>query len=54
MVLTGVGDACKAGILAVLGRIAGKEVEDLIVHTGIAVSLVSLQFYDTIANKAKL
>ena len=54
MVLTTGGDACQTGILAVLGRIAGKEVEDLIVDTGSAVSLVSSQFYDTIANKAQL
>ena len=54
MVLTGGGDACQTGILAVQGRIAGKEVEDLIVDTGSAVSLVSSQFYETDANKAQL
>ena len=54
MVLTTGRDACERGILAVLGRIAGKEVEDLIVDTGSAVSLVSSQFYDTIENKAQL
>ena len=36
------------------GSIAGTEVVDLIVDTGSAVSLVSCQFYDTIANKAQL
>ena len=54
MVLTTGGDACQTGILAVLNRIAGKKVEDLIVDTGSTVSLVSLQYYDTIANKAQL
>ena len=54
MVLTTGGDACQTGMLAVLGQIAKKELEDLIVKTGSAVSLVSLQFYDTIANKAQL
>ena len=54
MVLTIGRDACKTGILAVQCRIAGKEVEDLIVDTGAAVSVVSSQFYETIANKAQL
>ena len=54
MVLSTGGDACQTGILAVLGRIAGKEVEDLIVDTMSAVSLLSSRFYDTIANKAQL
>ena len=38
----------------VQGRIAGKEIKDLIVDAGSAVSLVSSQFYETIANKAQL
>ena len=54
MVLTTKRDVCQTGILAVQGRIAGKAVEDLIVDTGSAVSLVSSQFYDTIANKEQL
>ena len=54
MVLTGGRDAFQTGILAVQGRIARKEVEDLIVDTGSAVSLVSSQFYYTIVNKAQL
>ena len=54
MVLTGGGDASQTGILAVKACIAGREIEDLIVDTGSAVSLVSSQFYDTIANKAQL
>ena len=54
MVLTGGGDACQTGIRAGQGRIAGTEVKDLIVDTVSAVSLVSSQFYDTIANKAQL
>ena len=54
MVLTGGGNACQTGILAVQGRIAGTEVEDFIVDTGSSVSLVSSKFYDTIANKAQL
>ena len=54
MVLTGVGDACQTGILPVQGRIAGKEVADLIVDTGSAVSLVSSQFYKSMSNKTQL
>ena len=54
MVLAGKWDACQTGILALHGRIAGYKVEDIIVDTGSAVFFVSLQFYDTIANKAEL
>ena len=44
----GGGDPCQTGILAV------KEIEDLIVDTWFAVSLVSLQFYETITTRGQL
>ena len=53
MVLTGGGIACQTKILAVKASIAGREIKDLIVDTGSALSLLSSQFYDTIANKAQ-
>ena len=54
MVLATGGDTFKTRILAVQGCIAGKEIQDLIVDTGSPVSLVSLQFYETIINKTQL
>ena len=54
MVLAAGDNTCQTGILAVNGSIAGTEIEDLIVDTGSAMSLVSSQFYDTIPNGGKL
>ena len=54
MVFTEGGDTCQTRNLAVKACIGGKEVEDLIVDTGSSVFVVSLQFYDTVANKAQL
>ena len=54
MVLVGNEDTCQAAILAVQGMIAGKEVEDLIVDTGSAISLISTQFYDTLGGNLQL
>ena len=48
------GETCQTGILEVKGSIAGKEIENLIVDTGSAVSLVSSQFYKTITNRKQL
>ena len=50
----GGGDTCQTGILAVNAWIAGKEIEDLIMDTGSAVSLVSSQIYETITNRGQL
>ena len=54
MVIAARDNTCQTGILEVNGSIAGTEIEDLIVDTGSAVSLVSSQFYDTIPNGEKL
>ncbi|MCP6726107.1 hypothetical protein NL526_29025, partial [Klebsiella pneumoniae] len=54
MVLAGGADTSQAGILAVEGLIAGKQIEDLIEDTGSAVSLISSQLYETILNKGEL
>ena len=53
-VLTAEGDTFQTEILAVQGCIAGKTIHDLIVDTGSPVSLVSLQFYETIINGTQL
>ena len=44
----------QTGILAVQGCIEGKTIQDLIVDTGSAVSLVSSQYYETIINQRQL
>ena len=54
IVLATKGDTFQTGILAVLGCIAGKEIQDLIVDIGSPVSRVSSQFYETIINETQL
>ena len=53
MVFASKGDACQTGIFTVKACIAGGEIEDLIVDTGFALSLVSSQFYEKISIKAQ-
>ena len=45
---------CQTEILADKSCFAGKEIDDLFVDTGFAVSLVSSQFYKTISNRGQL
>ena len=54
MVLVGSEETGQAGILAVHAIIGGKEVEDLIVDTGSAISLISTEFYKNLSNKGQL
>ena len=54
IILAAGDNTCQTGILAVNGSIARTQIEDLIVDTWSAVSLVSSQFYDTIPNGGKL
>ena len=54
MVLAAEGDTCQTGCFTVKACIASKEIKDLIVDTGSAVSLVSSQCYETITNHGKL
>ena len=51
MVLAAGEDTYQTGVLAVEACIAGNEIEDLIVDSGSAVSLVSSQLYETITNR---
>ena len=53
-VLTAERDTFQTGILAVRCCIAGKKIQDLIVDTGSAISLMSSQFYETIINGGEL
>ena len=50
-IFTAEGHTFQTGILAVQGCIGGKEIQDLIVDTGSAVSIVSSKFYKTIINE---
>ena len=54
MVLVGSGVNCQTGILAVKGEIAGKEIEDIIVDSGSAISLISTKFFEKLDNKKQL
>ena len=54
MVLVGSGGNCQTGILAVKGEIAGKEIEDIIVDSGSAISLISTKCFEKLDNKMQL